>query len=147
MSDDELFQLLRANGLNECDAACDRIAELLDEGAVMAGMLDTAEIRIKLLEAERDSLFRKAALADEWRDHDKARADLAAATKLKVTPLVWAKIARGLFQARTPFGAYHAWENAWQGPNDHYENQDDTPKAAAQADYEARILATIEATQ
>lgn len=73
MSDDELFQLLRANGLNECDAACDRIAELLDEGAAMAGMLDTAEIRIKLLEAERDSLFRKAALADEWRDHDKER--------------------------------------------------------------------------
>ena len=75
MNDDELIELLRANGLNECDAACDRITELLDEASTMSDKLDAAEIRIKLLEAERDSLSRKAALADEWRDHDKDRAD------------------------------------------------------------------------
>lgn len=64
MSDEELFQLLRANGLNECDAACDRIAELLDEGSVMANHLDSAEILINKLVLERTRLLRKSADAE-----------------------------------------------------------------------------------
>ena len=34
---------------------------------------------VRELRAERDALFRRAALAEEWRDHDKARAEKAEA--------------------------------------------------------------------
>ena len=40
-----------------------------------------AELAMALLDAraERDALFRRATLAEEWRDHDKTRADTLAA--------------------------------------------------------------------
>ena len=44
--------------------------------------------RIEQLEAERDTLFRKAALAEEWRDSDRQRAiDAEAKLALAVTVL------------------------------------------------------------
>ena len=38
-----------------------------------------AAARIEALIAERDALFRRATLAEEWRDHDKTRAEEAEA--------------------------------------------------------------------
>lgn len=46
-----------------------------------------AELQRALLDAraERNALFRRATLAEEWRDHDKARAEKAEAELAAVT--------------------------------------------------------------
>lgn len=64
MSDDlpsQLRQLVPA-----CDDPCDYTE---DDRKILA-----AADRIKELERERDALFRRATLAEEWRDHDRERA-------------------------------------------------------------------------
>lgn len=57
------------------------IARLRDEH-VAASRTEAAD-RIEALIAERDALFRRATLAEEWRDHDKTRAEAAEAKLAK----------------------------------------------------------------
>jgi acetyl-CoA carboxylase beta subunit len=54
------------------EAAADRIEALLDEGSVMAGKLDSAEIRIKELEAGRKKAYES--LLKVTRIHDEVEA-------------------------------------------------------------------------
>ena len=52
-----------------------------DTGRVADDAPKEAAAAIMELQAERDRLFRKAALAEEWRDHDKTRAETAGAER------------------------------------------------------------------
>ena len=107
------------------------------------------EAEVARLTAERDAAqsdaeawARKCAAADEMLD-----AALAGAVKVK--PLVWAAHSRGVLTARTAFGTgYSVADSQWNyGPTMvwfHAERGDEAAKAAAQADYDARILAAIQ---
>lgn len=87
------------------------------------------------------------------------RADLVAAPSVTVKPLEWADLGDGTFRALLPiigsirvepYGCCDWWEVLWSMPGqcdklipDVFDSPDDA-KAAAQADYEARILAAIQ---
>ena len=62
------------------------IARLRDEH--VAASRNEAADRIEALIAERDALFRRATLAEEWRDHDKTRAEAAEAAEAKLAKAV-----------------------------------------------------------
>ena len=78
-----------------------------------------------------------------------AERDAALAGAVKVKPLVWVAHSRGVLTARTAFGTgYSVADSQWNyGPTMvwfHAERGDEAAQAAAQADYEARILASIQ---
>lgn len=75
-----------------------------------------------------------------------AALDKAEARKVKA--LVWEPWEHGDFRAESIFGFYHIWGGGlWRAPNHLGGVWSDNPKAAAQADYETRILSALEAGQ
>ena len=66
------------------------------------------------------------------------------AGSVKVKPLVWETWEHGAAWSDSIFGRYSLWDGHWRGPNDYGGRASENPKAAAQSDYEARILAAIE---
>jgi rubrerythrin len=62
----------------------DEYEPLGHDGWTAADMLEALAAKLAEVEAERDTLFRKAALAEEWRDHDKTRAEAAEAENARL---------------------------------------------------------------
>ena len=92
--------------------------------------------------------------AKDYRMADAAIAALEPTDKPRVKPLVWTQ---GGY-AETPFGKYHVVMEDWSGQDDFWfvcfagkpygkcgeHGSEEAAKAAANADYEARILAALE---
>ena len=92
--------------------------------------------------------------AKDYRMADAAIAALEPMDKPRIKPLVWTQ--KGY--AETPFGKYHVVMEDWSGQDDFWfvcfagkpygkcgeHGSEEAAKAAAQADYEARILAALE---
>jgi hypothetical protein len=128
---DDLIARLRAGTVTPADL--DAAADALEDGSFYQEKdIDAMQARIRELEAQ------------------------LAAPAVKVTPLVWgdwADVPVRVASAQTILGRYKVQERASGAgcmlvfPNGNLTNRDtiEAAKAAAQADYEARILATIEA--
>jgi hypothetical protein len=61
-----------------------------------------------------------------------------------VKPLEWEPWALGLSGAASIFGTYHTWAGHWRGPKMQAGQFAANPEAAAQADYQSRILAALD---
>ena len=63
---------------------------------------------------------------------------------VRVEPLAWEDWIYGDGKAQSIFGVYHVWGDYWRAPGETSAGiSADDPKAAAQADYEARIFSAL----
>lgn len=62
-----------------------KVADPLEQYAIQAAdRIEQDAVTIARLTGERDAMFRRAHLAEEWRDHDKERAEAAEATAARL---------------------------------------------------------------
>lgn len=117
--------------------------------------IDELKFALVSTEANRDAAMQDA--QEEYERAELAEAALAAASKVavKVKPLEWVNKARGYYGASTDFSGYLITEYAGQrvggfklefdiAPFVSYHDTIESAKAAAQDDYERRILAALE---
>lgn len=65
---------------------------------------------------------------------------------VRVKPLEWGPWEHGNAIANSIFGVYCIWDGYWRPPGQQGGTPSPDPQSAAQADYEARILAALEVT-
>lgn len=61
-----------------------------------------------------------------------------------VKPLRWESWQQGISRAESIFGTYHTWEGYWRPPYRIGGLAAENPEAAAEADYEKRVLSLLE---
>lgn len=117
MTNEELIAWLRdlavVLGKEAFTCAADRIELLATTNEQLVATNEDLSISNATLIAERDALFRRATLAEEWRDHDKTRAEEAEA-KLAENEVRLRKAVKALegVMSHMPDYADTAWQDA-----------------------------------
>ena len=85
--------------------------------------------------------------AQDYRDDATALLDQIAQllTAVTVKPLVWEEVNPGVYIAESILGSWSRFDGHYRPPEAYGGIRRDDPASAAQADYEARILASVEA--
>jgi hypothetical protein len=142
---DDALEAERAKARAEGDAMSEALAAIILMADQIGMAPATAERWAERIEEAARALIPQEARAALEAERAKGRA--APKVKPKVKPLNWRK-AYGVSRAKTPFGDYIVGVRTLtlplpMNPQQVHENED-AAKAAAQADYERRILEALE---